>query len=312
MQTVQEILKQIMARPHFNESFQATVNRILHHKAVQQFINEHADEISQEMIQNSLSKLNEFVLEHDAYQKGESGKNPGFVPILFINQNYIDIAYQPTKEYLKRQQERKAKALLENRMMSRDVQGANWENLILDSLQRENVVNEIQLFMSKYSEEPASAQGLYLAGPFGVGKTYILGVLANALAQRGIKVKLLHFPTLAEDLKKAMKEPDFYEILTEVKKVPILMLDDMGAENYSAWLRDNVLAVILEYRMKESLPTFFTSNFSMDELAVYLESTREGIEKVKAARLMERVRYVAKEVQVDGENLRQKQRGVVE
>ncbi|MBK0347711.1 primosomal protein DnaI [Aerococcaceae bacterium zg-ZJ1578] len=312
MQTVQEILKQIMDRPHFNESFQATVERILHHEAVQQFINEHADQISQEMIQNSLSKLNEFVLEHDVYQKGEPGKNPGFVPILFVNQNYIDIAYQPTESYLKQRQERKAKALLENRMMSKDVREASWNALKLDTPSRKRIADEITLFISNYRKHPESTQGLYLSGPFGVGKTYILGALANALAQSGVKVTMLHFPTFAQDARKSIQDNSVHDLVTEVKKVPILMLDDVGAENITAWIRDDILAVILEYRMKESLPTFFTSNFSMDELAVYLESTREGIEKVKAARLMERVRYVAKEVQVDGENLRQKQRGVVE
>ncbi|MBS4456831.1 primosomal protein DnaI [Tuanshanicoccus lijuaniae] len=312
MQTIQEILQKIMELPHFNEYFQATVKRILHHEAVQQFINEHSDDISQEMIQNSLSKLNEFVLEHDAYQRGEDGKNPGFKPVLFLNQNYIDIAYRPTDGYLKRQQDRKAKALLENRMMSRDVREASWDRLKMDTPSRKQLVNEITRFVSNYRQHPETTQGLYISGPFGVGKTYVLGALANSLAQTGVKVTMLHFPTFANNLKKSIETNGVHELVNDTKKVPILMLDDIGSENNSAWIRDDVLGVILEYRMKESMPTFFTSNFSMDELEQHLATTREGVEKVKAARLMERMRYVAKEVQLDGENLRQKLRGVVE
>ena len=99
MKTIQEILKNFLNEPHFNETYKKTVSHILNHPAVQEFVHLHNESVSQEMIHNSLSKLNEFVLEYDAYQAGKPGKNPGYTPILFINQNYIDIAYQPTPEF---------------------------------------------------------------------------------------------------------------------------------------------------------------------------------------------------------------------
>src|SRR5690625_6268764 len=81
------------------------------------------------------------------------------------------------------------------------------------------------------------------------------------------------------------------------------MIDDIGAETQSAWFRDEVLGSILQYRMMEKLPVFFTSNYSLEQLEKQLsKTTRGGVEKVKAGRIMERIRQVSKEVSLFGDN----------
>ncbi len=95
--------------------------------------------------------------------------------------------------------------------------------------------------------------------------------------------------------------------LTRVKQAPILMIDDIGADSLSSWIRDEVLGVILQYRMQEHLPTFFSSNFSMDELEEHLSVTQRGeIEPLKAKRIMERIRYLSQEVSMSGRNRRER------
>ena len=92
-----------------------------------------------------------------------------------------------------------------------------------------------------------------------------------------------------------------------VMKAPILMIDDIGADALSAWLRDDVLGVILEYRMQEELPTFFSSNFTMDQLTDHLAQDSSGnVEPLKAKRIMERVRFLSREIHMVGPNLRQR------
>ena len=57
--------------------------------------------------------------------------------------------------------------------------------------------------------------------------------------------------------------------------------------------------------MQNELPTFFTSNFSMNQLETeHFTVTKDGAEPVKAERLMQRIRYLAKEIQMAGENRR--------
>ena len=83
------------------------------------------------------------------------------------------------------------------------------------------------------------------------------------------------------------------------------MIDDIGADSMSAWIRDEVLGVILQHRMQEQLPTFFSSNFNMDQLEQHLSVTQRGDEEpLKAKRIMERVRYLSREIWVIGENRR--------
>ena len=59
--------------------------------------------------------------------------------------------------------------------------------------------------------------------------------------------------------------------------------------------------------MQMELPTFFSSNFTMDELEKHLAVDVKGDqEPLKAKRIMERIRFLSREVTVVGDNLRQK------
>ena len=106
-------------------------------------------------------------------------------------------------------------------------------------------------------------------------------------------------------MKNAIGQNNVLDKVNVIKKAPILMIDDIGADALSAWIRDEVLGIILQYRMQEQLPTFFSSNFTMDELEQHLTTSQRGDnEPVKAGRIMQRVRYLAKEVEVSGHNRR--------
>ncbi len=304
MRTMRNLMGKYNNRPGQQESYQETIKEILNFDAVQEFVEQHQDKISQEMIMNSLSKLNEFVIEIKAHRRGEAGQNPGFVPQLFINLNYIDLTYVPTQDYLDYSERRNRRALLDNRMMSADVRRARLADFSYDTPARQALMAEVLNFVEEYQTSPYQAKGLYIVGPFGVGKTFLLGALANELVKQDVGVTMLHYPTFTTEIKGTISLNTTQSTLNSIKKVPILMLDDIGAESNSAWLRDEVLAVILEYRMKESLATFFTSNFSMSDLQVHLAESRDGNERVKANRLMERVRFLAKEVTLQGKNRR--------
>ena len=70
------------------------------------------------------------------------------------------------------------------------------------------------------------------------------------------------------------------------------MLDDIGAEEVTPWVRDSI-GPLLHYRMVHELPTFFSSNFDYSELEHHLAMTRDGEEKTKAARIIERVKSLS-------------------
>lgn len=308
MKSMRDLITRLMNDPRYREQYEQTVNEILHFPAVKAFIEANEGQLSSEMIADSMSKLNEYMLEMKAIDRGESGKNPGFTPKLYINYNYIDVTYVPTQAYLAQQQKRRTAHLLDNRMMSADVRNASLQAYETNTADRIALMEEIAEFIGNYESNPSQARGLYITGPFGVGKTYALGALANFLVTLNRTVTMIHYPTFSNEIKQTIAQNTTHQVLDKVKKADVLIIDDIGAESNTPWLRDDVLSVLLEYRMKEVLPTFFTSNFSMEDLEGHLASTREALDKVKAKRLMERIHFLAKEVHLSGENRRHKGR----
>ena len=115
----------------------------------------------------------------------------------------------------------------------------------------------------------------------------------------------MHYPTFTQEMKASIADGSVSEKLKVIKESQILMLDDIGAEVNSTWVRDEILGVILQHRMQEKLPTFFSSNFDFQQLEEHLRLGNRGEnEPMKAKRLMERVKYLAKEVTLTGENRR--------
>ena len=84
-----------------------------------------------------------------------------------------------------------------------------------------------------------------------------------------------------------------------------MLIDDLGAEGVSSWSRDEVLGSILQYRMQENLPTFITSNLNINELEEHLSvTTNNKSEKVKAKRIIERIKQLTIDIEMIGENKR--------
>jgi transcriptional regulator with XRE-family HTH domain len=94
------------------------------------------------------------------------------------------------------------------------------------------------------------------------------------------------------------------EVLDEIMNCDVLLIDDIGAENNSPWARDEVLGTILQHRMNNDLTTFFTSNFTIDELEQVLSETSKGSDIIKARRIIERIRYLTVEDKLISENKR--------
>ena len=179
---------------------------------------------------------------------------------------------------------------------------ASFKKIYKDDTSRVPVMKYINDFIKKY-EKGEAVKGIYLNGSFGSGKTYILSALLNSLANKGVKCACVYFPEFLRDLKASFKT-DYEEKFNFIKKVPILLLDDIGAENVSNFSRDEILGPILQYRMDEGLPTFFTSNLTIEELEKNLSITSSGIDKVKAKRIVERIKQLTVSISLISENRR--------
>ena len=84
------------------------------------------------------------------------------------------------------------------------------------------------------------------------------------------------------------------QLLNTLKYVEVLIMDDIGTEGVSDWLRDDILMSILNYRM-EANKTCFLSNLSMDQLEQYYSvNNRKEVRELAAKRLLERIRMTSR------------------
>lgn len=286
-------------------NMQSIEKEIFEDEDVKAFLEQHKEELTPEAIRKGMSALLEFRMERDARKNNKEVKAPGLEPCLEVHNGFILVNYKRTEEAIRQERERKRKRLIHSINMPKNIAEARFSDTALTP-ERQDVIGELLKFINSYKPNSTEYQkGLYLAGPFGVGKTYMMGALANELSENGVETTLVNVPTYSAEIKQAIATNTVEAKLVSIKNTPILVLDDIGAEMNSAWFRDEVLMVILQHRMLQELPTFFTSNFTIDQLEAHFAHSNKGDQELlKAKRLIERIRFLAKEYFVDGQNHR--------
>ena len=119
----------------------------------------------------------------------------------------------------------------------------------------------------------------------------------------GAKCVIIYYPLMLSILKESFND-DFDIKMHSIRTADILLIDDIGAETVTGWSRDEILGTILQYRMDQNLPTFFTSNLTIDELKIHLSNTKNTVDFVKSERIIERVRQLTEDLELISENKR--------
>lgn len=214
------------------------------------------------------------------------------------NKNTINFSYDMCK-YLKKEEYRENVQVFD---VAKDIKNASIKNIYTNDKNRIEIIKAIKNFINEY-KKGTNPKGIYLHGSFGSGKTYLISALFNELAKSGTTSVIIHTPELLRSLKDSFST-DYSEKFYLLKHTPLLLLDDIGAEYLTAWGRDEVIEPILQYRMDEGLPTFFTSNFNILELEKHFTTASNSIDKVKARRIIERIKQLSVEVELISKNLR--------
>ena len=188
--------------------------------------------------------------------------------------------------------------------MPKEIKDARMHDIYTKDKNRYPVIKWIKEFIEN-TNKGTSSKGLYLNGSFGCGKTYLLSAMLNEIAKNGTKVAIIYYPEFLRSLKESFNDSDEYSHkFNYIKKIDMLLLDDIGAETVTEWSRDEVLGTILQYRMEEKLPTFFTSNLTIDELEQHLAVTNKEVDNLKARRIIERIKQLTSDITMISVNLR--------
>lgn len=308
MEKINKTLQRLASNENFQKRYQEQRQQVLQHPDIKAFLAAHQGGITQEIIEKSMSKLFEYTNQSKECNRCESLNKcinfmKGYHPELVFTRNSIDVVYKQCPRKVMADEKKKNEKLIKSLYVPRDILDATFEDFEGDS-GRLDAGDKAATFLMNY-EAGKKAKGLYLYGKFGVGKSYLLGAIANELAKKQISSMIVYVPELLREMKSSIADSTLNEKIEALKKESILMLDDIGAEAMSSWTRDEVLGPILQFRMLESLPTFFTSNFDFAGLEHHLTYSQRGEEeKMKARRIMERIRTLSEPVQVDGPNRR--------
>lgn len=206
-------------------------------------------------------------------------------------------AYTPCK-FMKEKKE-----LLNNKVTaSKELELARIENIDCSDLKRADVIKWILKFYENY-DASKKMKGLFLHGNFGCGKTYLIAALFNDLRKnKKVSTEIVYFPEVLRILKDDWNL--FNAKINYYQSVDLLLIDDIGAEKVSEWGRDEVLGTILQSRMNNNMPTFFTSNLTIEELERHLASSKNSEDYVKARRIIERIKQLTEDLEMVSINRR--------
>lgn len=303
----ESLQKWISENKDFQQKHEDLTNEVLSHPSVAA-LREKYPELTDKQLHKQLITLYEYqqqsILCADCPSYEECiNVLKGYSPILEMHNDRIHVAYEECPQKIAHDQRRKQNELIKRLHMPQDIMNATFDRLEKDVGRREAIKSTVHFIQSL--KEGLPSKGIFFSGKFGVGKTYFLGVLANELQEYNYSSMLIYMPEFVRSIRDAINDNTVNEKVHAIKEIDVLMFDDIGAETMSAWFRDEILGSILQYRMIEQLPVFFTSNYTMRQLEEQLStSTRGDVEEIKAQRIMERIRQTSEEVLITGANRR--------
>lgn len=118
-------------------------------------------------------------------------------------------------------------------------------------------------YVDKWSEITEKNIGLLLFGGVGTGKSFYGGCIANEIINRyAIPVIVTSIPRILNNLFGA---EDKNKYISRLASIPLLIIDDLGAERETDYALEQIYSVIDE-RYKANKPLIVTTNLSLEEL----------------------------------------------
>lgn len=131
---------------------------------------------------------------------------------------------------------------------------------------------------AEYAENPAG--WVALTGPSGSGKTHLAVAVANRCIERGQTTFFIVVADLLDHLRASFSpdnEVSYDELFDQVRQVPVLVLDDLGAQSATPWAQEKLFQVF-NHRFNAALPTVITIRGPMQRLDEMLRSRIESAE----------------------------------
>lgn len=301
---MEEIKWNIQLNEQQEKTRQENIAFCLHDAFVLNFLKENG--LNESFVEEHSAKLKQWAenkaicakcqgLDHCQFDHGKTFE-------IVIDDGFLTQVYSKCR-YLKEEEE-KSQYLKNYRLFhgNNDMKLRDFSMLDIKRSDSKELLEVSKLLMQSEHER----KGIYLHGKPGIGKTFLMNCMANLYVKKGKTVAFVNSATLISDLKNGFGVSGMAETtLNVLKNCDVLFLDDIGGESISAWSRDEILMPLLNERMEKNKKTYFTSNYSFNELEEHFSiDSRGNVDRIKANRLMERIKAVSAEKNLKGVNRR--------
>ena len=159
----------------------------------------------------------------------------------------------------------------------------------------------VQRFLEKY---PQIDVGLLFLGTCGVGKTHLaVALLKQVIAEKGDAGLFYDFRDLLREIQgswNSIAQASELDVLKPVLEARVLVLDELGANKPTEWVRDTI-AYIINCRYNDKKLTIFTSNYLDTPAKPGEESLTDRI----GVRLRSRLYEMCRAIEIRGADFRQ-------
>ena len=224
------------------DSFKKFISeKVLNDSEIVKFIRD--NNFTKNDIENNLEKFYQFYISKDKLLNIEHKPK-----LVFINEE-VNILYEETEEYKQKVASLKTSNKVKTEFIPKRVLTYTFENL---SRNREKGILATEIIKNCRSIlNGQSSRGVYVYGPTGTGKTYLMGSIYNYFKQNGKEPTILYYPEFIRKIKSKISNNSYDLYIDLVRDEEILIIDDIGAENITEFIRDEVLGPIIYHIVAE-------------------------------------------------------------
>ena len=141
-------------------------------------------------------------------------------------------------------------------------------------------LREVKRYVRDIDANIAAGRGLWFWGDVGTGKTTLAMLVSKAAIDGGHSVAIYSLPRLLSLLRESLDaEGGLVRLLDQLSAVDLLHIDDLGAENSTEWVLEQLYSIV-NARYENERAIVATTNLDLDEL-------RERLGKRTVSRLVE-------------------------